>query len=86
MLRIRIRDPVHFDPGILPGWVKKSRSGSGMNIPDHIFEGLETIFCLNNPLILWCGSGSGIQNLFDPGSGMEKFRICLRIQIRNFFG
>jgi hypothetical protein len=26
-----------------PGWV---RSGTGMNIPDHIFESLETIFGL----------------------------------------
>jgi hypothetical protein len=35
VLRIQIRDP---------GWVKKSRSGSGMNNPDHISESLETIF------------------------------------------
>ncbi len=24
---------------------------------------------------LWCGFGSGIRNIFDPGSGMEKIRI-----------
>jgi hypothetical protein len=34
-----------FDPWIRdPGGVKKSKSGSGMNIPDHISERLETIF------------------------------------------
>jgi hypothetical protein len=38
-------DPVPFLP-LDPGsrMVKKSRSGSRMNIPDHITESLETIF------------------------------------------
>ncbi len=43
--RIRIRDPVPtsaLDPG--SGMGKKSRYGSGMNIPDHISKSLETIF------------------------------------------
>ncbi len=43
--RSGIRDLVHFlplDPG--SGMGKKSRYGSGMNILDHIFENLETIF------------------------------------------
>jgi hypothetical protein len=36
-----------------PGWVKKTRSGSGMNIPDHISKSLETtIFWVKNTLIL----------------------------------
>jgi hypothetical protein len=47
MLRIRIRDP---DP--VPFWIldpdKKSRSGSGMNIPDNISESLDTIFWFKN--------------------------------------
>jgi hypothetical protein len=45
MLRIRIRDPVPFWP-LDPGWVKNQdpRSGSGMNITDHISESFETIF------------------------------------------
>jgi hypothetical protein len=47
LLRIRIRDPVPFWPRNL-GWVKKSRSGSGMNISDHIFDSLETIFWAKN--------------------------------------
>jgi hypothetical protein len=38
---------------------KKSISGSGMNIPDHISENLET---------LRCGSGSGIPLTLDPAS------------------
>jgi hypothetical protein len=53
---------------------KKSRSGSGMNILDHISESSERNFWIKNKKILVCecGSGSGIPNLFDPGSGMEN--------------
>jgi hypothetical protein len=42
---LRIRDPVPFHP-LDQGWVKNKNpaSGSGKNIPDHIFESLETIF------------------------------------------
>jgi hypothetical protein len=32
------------------GMVKKSRSRSEMNIPDHIFESVETIFWIKNTL------------------------------------
>jgi hypothetical protein len=67
----RIRDPVLFLP-VVPG--------SGMNIPDHISESLETIFWIRilkffdaNPDPV---PGSG--NLFDPGSGKEKIRIRIR--------
>ncbi len=56
-----------MDPGF--GVDKKSRYGSGMNIPDHISESLITIFFVKNWLSLWCGSG--IRNLFDPGSGIR---------------
>jgi hypothetical protein len=45
------------------GMGKKSRSGSGMNIPDHIFESFDA------------DQGSGIFFALDPGSGMEKIRI-----------
>ncbi len=51
-----------------PGWIKKSRSGSGMNILNHISESLETIFRVKNYLMR-------IRSLFKPGSGMEKIRI-----------
>jgi hypothetical protein len=34
------------DPDLDPGWVKKSKPGSGMNIPDHISKSLETIFLI----------------------------------------
>jgi hypothetical protein len=63
---LRIRDP---------RWVKKSKSGSGMNIPDHIsessgknFSGLKYFDADADP-----DPGSG--NLFDPGSEMGKIRI-----------
>ncbi len=63
VVRIRIRYPVGirclFDPWIWdPGWVKNQ---------DYISESLKTIFGVKNTWILWCGSGSGIRNLFDPG-------------------
>jgi hypothetical protein len=54
---------------------KKSRSESGMSIPDHISENLEIIFCVKNTYILLCGSGSGIRNLFDPKSGIRDGKI-----------
>jgi hypothetical protein len=47
---------------------KKSKSGSRMNLLDHISESSKTIFCIEILKILLCGSG----NLFDHGSGMEK--------------
>jgi hypothetical protein len=49
---------------------KKSRSGSGMNIPNHISESLETIFFGLKILKLfdvYPDPGFGIENLFDPG-------------------
>jgi hypothetical protein len=56
---------------------KKSRSGpgseSGMNILYHISESFELIFWVKNPL-----SGSGIRNLFDPGSGIREGKILIR--------
>ncbi len=55
------------DPGC--GMGKKSRSGSRMNIPDHISESLDTIFWVKNTSILWCSSPDpGSRNLFDLGS------------------
>ncbi len=53
VLRIRIRDPCLFVPWIRePGWRKKSRTRSGMNIPNHISESLETLFWVKNTSIL----------------------------------
>jgi hypothetical protein len=46
------------------------KSGSG-DIPDHFSRSLETVFWVKNTFSLRCGSG--IRNLFDPGSGVEKF-------------
>jgi hypothetical protein len=51
------------------GKTKKSRSGSGNSIPDHISESLDTIFWVKK-----CSNSlMRIRNLFDPGSGIEKF-------------
>jgi hypothetical protein len=54
---------------------KKSRSGSGMNIPDHISQRLETIFWVKILQFCDADSDAGSGNLFDTGSGMEKNRI-----------
>jgi hypothetical protein len=44
VLRIQIRNPVLLDPLDLgSGMGKNQRSGSRMNIQDHIFESLDTI-------------------------------------------
>jgi hypothetical protein len=54
---------------------KKSRSGSGMKISDHISEILETIFLVKILKFFDADPDSGSGILFDPGSGMEKIRI-----------
>jgi hypothetical protein len=50
---------------------KKSRSGSGMNIPDHLSESLETIFWVK--ILKFVNADAdpdpGSRNLFDPGPG-----------------
>ncbi len=72
-----------FDPLIRdPEWVKNhdlARPGiqSGMNIPDHITESLETKFLGNK--FFDADPGSGIFLNLDPGSGMEKFGSELHI-------
>jgi hypothetical protein len=60
---------------------KKSRSGSGMNILDHISESIVTIFGLKIPKFFDADPdpGFGMRNLFDPGSGMEKFGSWINI-------
>jgi hypothetical protein len=53
----------------------KSRSGSGMNIPDHISESLETIFWVKILKFYDADVDPGSENLFDgsgiPGSGLN---------------
>ncbi len=53
---------------------KKSKSGSGMNIPDHIFDSLETIFSVKNLNSLF-RMRIRDPEIFWPGSGMEKIWI-----------
>ncbi len=48
-------------------------SGSRINIPEHISESLETIFWVKILKFFDANPDPGIQNLFDPGSAMEKF-------------
>ncbi len=62
-----------WNPG--SGMGKKSRSGSTMNILDHISESLETIFWIKILKFFDADADPGSDNLFDPGSGMEKIRI-----------
>jgi hypothetical protein len=54
---------------------KKSRSG--MNILDHIYESLETIFWVKilNSFMRMQIRDPGIFLTLDPGAGMEKIRI-----------
>jgi len=56
---------------------KKSRSGSGMNILDHISEGLEKFFWVKILKILVVDPDPGI--VLTPGSGMEKFGSGINI-------
>jgi hypothetical protein len=49
---------------------KKSRSGSEINVSDHMFESVEKIFWVKI-LILRCGS----RNLFHPDPGWKKSGI-----------
>jgi hypothetical protein len=53
---------------------KISRSGSGMNIPDHISESLEIFFGLKILKFVDAdpAPGFGIRNIFEAGSEMEK--------------
>jgi hypothetical protein len=74
VLRIRIRDPV--PPGSRMGKNQDSDpgSGSGMNIPDQIFESLETIFGVKKILKFFdadVDADLGSENIFDPGSGIR---------------
>jgi hypothetical protein len=52
---------------------KKSRSGSGMKIPDYISGSLEKFFWVK--ILKFFEADPGSKNLFDTGSGMENIRI-----------
>jgi hypothetical protein len=59
-----------FTPGYRMG--KKSGSGSGMNIPDHISESLETFKYLNSLMRIRDGEKK-ILKFFDANPGWKKF-------------
>jgi hypothetical protein len=48
---------------------KKSRSGSGMNIPDHVSESLDTIVWVK--ILKYFDTDPGSGNLFAPVSGVR---------------
>jgi hypothetical protein len=52
----------------------EKKSGSGVNIPDHFSDSLETVFRAKNIYSLM-----RIRNLFDVGSGMENFGSRINI-------
>jgi hypothetical protein len=62
------RSGAFLTPG--SGMGKKSRSGSGMNIPHHISERLETIFQIKILNFFDGDPDPGFGNLFDPGYGI----------------
>jgi hypothetical protein len=49
---------------------KKSRAGSGMNIPDYISESLETIIWIKIRALIDADADPVYGNSFDPGAGM----------------
>ena len=59
---------------------KKSRSGSGMKIPDQLSESLEQSFGLKVHKLFDVDPDPGSGVFFDPGSGMEKFGSGTNIQ------
>jgi hypothetical protein len=59
-----------FDPWIRdPGWVKNQNPdpGSGLNIPDHISESLETNFWVKKLKFFLADTRFGIFLTLDPG-------------------
>jgi hypothetical protein len=48
------------------------------NISDHFFDSIETVFRVKNTKSVCSGSRSGIRNLFDPGSVMEKYGSAIQ--------
>jgi hypothetical protein len=53
----------------------EKKSGSGMNIPDHFSESLETVLGLK---IFNFFDADPIWNLFDPRAGIRKLKIRIR--------
>ncbi len=77
-----IRVPVFFvlfwplDPDPASGMREKSDPVSGMNIPDHISESLETI--LGRKILKFTYTDPGLRELFDPGFRTQYGQIRIR--------
>ncbi len=71
-----------FDP-----WVKNKDSDpgsvSGINIPEYIYESLETIFGLKIFEFFYAGPGSGIFLTLDPGSGWKSSNLVSGTNIQD---
>jgi hypothetical protein len=60
-------DPWIRDPEVRSGMEKNAEPGSGMNIPDLIFENLVSVFC--EKIIKLFNADPGIRDIVHPGSG-----------------
>jgi hypothetical protein len=60
---------------------KKSKSGSGINISDHISQSLETIFLIKILKFFYAAADPDPKIVLPlgPGSGMEKFGSGINI-------
>jgi hypothetical protein len=73
------------DPGYDASWIpgsglgKKSRSGSGMNMPDHISESLETIFWAKIPKFFYGDPDPGYVIFMTLDPGWERFGSGINI-------
>jgi hypothetical protein len=84
LLSISVADPGPFftpgsgiDKNQHPGWVKNQHPGSGMNIPDHISENLETGFWVKILEFFYADPGSRDGKNSDPG--WKKFGSGINI-------
>ncbi len=74
-----VADP---DPGsgafLTPGSGMEKNPEPGSRTRDLIFENLVSVFWVINTWTLWCGSGSGVRDLVNPGSGIRDGKISIR--------
>jgi hypothetical protein len=74
-IQTRDEEPGSYCLDFRNNFLVRSESGIFLTL-DHISESLETIFWVKILKFFDADPGSGIRNLFDPGSGMGK--ICIR--------
>ncbi len=72
------------DPDPDPGWKKNQDSNLGRISPWAFFRQFTNSLWVKNTCILLCGSGSGILELFDPGSGIRDGKIQIRDPVKTY--